>query len=147
VYDLAAVVPASALAGVVGPAAPINLDGQPAGGLGLQIEGMFRVSGEATAVGGVAVVSFGPVPQGRLWLLQRYVVSATPAVGAACSLYLDQVATPFLEDGTISGDLDVADGDPPILVPSGSVILFAWAGAATSRCYARVQYAQAYLGG
>lgn len=144
-YDLSGLsVPASALAGVSGPTG----GGVASAGVGPTIEGWFRAVASTVAVAGAGEVRFGPVPQGRMWLLQRYVVSVDPPTGglASASVYLGQAATPYLEDGTIKGDLDVADGDPPIVVPAGEIIIFQWAAAATGRCTARIQYVQAILG-
>lgn len=147
-YDLTGLsVPGSDLAGVTGPSGGADLTGAPLG-VAPMIEGWFRAVAQAAAVAGVGEVRFGPVPQGRMWLLQRYVVSVDPDTGglASCSLYLGTAATPYLEDGTVKGDLDVGDGDPPIVVPAGEVIIFQWAAAGAGRCTARIQYAQALLG-
>lgn len=137
-------VPASALAGVLGP----NPDtpGIPAGGVGLQLEGIFKQTEQAVSVGGEARVIFGPVPANRMWLVQRYVISVTGSPGSVCSIYTDEIATSTLEDGTISGDLDVGEGEPSLIVASGSVLIFHWLGAgAGNTASARLQYAVAAI--
>lgn len=139
-------VPASALAGVLGP--DPSTPGAPTGGLTVWTEGLFKQTGQAISdAGGEAVVQFGPVPANRMWLVQRWVVSVENSPGSQCSVYTDAIATPNLEDGTIAGDLDVADGDPALIVASGSVLIFHWVNAgAGNTATARIQFAVAAIG-
>lgn len=136
-------VPAELLAGVRGPTGAL----EGSAGVTITTGGLFKVVGQAvTNAQGRALVQFGPVPLASMWLLERYVVSietppGDPAPGSACSLYIGDPVTPNLEDGTISGDLDVGEGPPAIMVPAGEVLTFEWAGAGVGNtATARIQY-------
>lgn len=130
--------PLEALAGVSGPTGALE------GAASVQIStgGLFKAIGQAvTDASGVARVEFGPVPSSAMWLLQRYVVSVTGSPGSAASLYIGSPVTPNLEDGTVFGDLDVADGNPAIMVPGGEVLTFEWVNAGVGNtATARIQY-------
>jgi hypothetical protein len=137
-------IPASELAGVSGPAGTLAVGTAP---IGVQIAGLFKAVGQTVTAGGTGTVMFPPVPSGAMYLLQRYVVACENDPGSQCSLYLGEIATPFLEDGTLRGDLDVADGSPPIMVPGGEVIIFHWVNAGTGNvATAKIQYALASSG-
>lgn len=138
-------VPASELAGVlVSP----EVAGAPGGEVREALEGYVRDAADAVSANGSARVTFGPVPQGRMWLVQRYVVAVENNPGSVCSVYVGQPSTLNLEDGTAQGDLDVGTGDPPLIVPGGEVLTFEWLGAGSgNRCIAKVQYVVARLEG
>lgn len=131
-------VPTELLAGVVGPSGAL----EGSRGVTVTTGGLFKVIGQAvTGADEIAVVRFGPVPASSMWLLQRYVVSVENDPGSQCSLYIGDPVTPNLEDGTLRGDLDVADGAPPIMVPGGEVLTFQWVSAGVGNvATARIQY-------
>lgn len=137
-------VPAELLAGVSGPSGALE------GSTGARITtgGYFKAIAQAVSdAAGVAVVRFGPVPTSAMWLLERYVVSVTNSPGSQASLYIGDPVTPNLEDGTLAGDLDVADGAPAIMVPGGEVLTFQWVNAGVGNvATARIQYLLASTG-
>lgn len=133
-------VPGSALAGVVGGGFASSAEARQV------IDSYERAAAEADSAAGAALVKFGPVPQGRVWLVQRYLVAVEGAPGSVASVYIGNPATINLVDGTAQGDLDVGAGDPPLIVPGGDVLTFEWAGAGDgNRCIATVQYLVARL--
>lgn len=138
-------VPAAELAGVL--AAPSSAGG-PAGQQVVESYEPRAVASETSGATGVATVRFGPVPAGRVWLVQRYLVHVENDPGSVASVYVGSPATVNLVDGTSKGDLDVGSGDPPLIVPGGQVLTFQWAAAGVgNECLATVSYWVARLEG
>ncbi len=129
-------VPASMLPGI--------LTASPApGGRTLALEALQREARTVTSdAAGDATVEFGPADQGHLWLLESMLIRVVDAApGSAASVYIGSVSPAAIVAGTTHGDLDTADGDPPIYVPGGSSIFVVWSGAGVGNvCLASAQY-------
>lgn len=94
-----------------------------------------------TAADGTAEVVFGPVPYGEVWLIQRITVQVTNAPGSAASVFVGPPIAANFVDGTIAGDLDVADELQPVVVPGGQILTVQWASAGVGNtATATIQY-------
>ncbi len=127
--------PASAggLAGVIdSDTRPLNLDP-----VGIETATEQTVS-DAT---GEALIIFGAPQAGTMWLLQSVLVHVTGSPGSSASVYVGPPGAANLRAGTNKGDLDTADQDPPVYVPSGQPVMVQWVAAGTGNtCTATIQY-------
>jgi hypothetical protein len=88
-----------------------------------------RSAASPAAAGGVAQVQFGPVPDDRLWFLERLAVSCNSSSATTCTLYLDIIDPTHALDYTPAGNFDIADEAAPIQLPTGSTLLVVWSNA------------------
>jgi len=82
----------------------------------------------AAGAGGAASLTaqFQAVGAGRLWLVERIVVSCTSAAPTSCALYQDQADALHLLEGTSAGNFDVSDERSPLVIDSLSLLLVVW---------------------
>jgi hypothetical protein len=80
-------------------------------------------TGPADASGVVSITS-DQVPPGTFWRIERIVVSNTSTDPTTFRLYKAGI----LEDGSYSGNFDVADGGSPLRVDSALHVLGQWTG-------------------
>lgn len=98
---------------------------------------------QAADASGIAEVRFGPVPVGRVWDVERIIVHVDSANTTTALVFLGDTEIPNLLDGTPSGNLNVADCNPPIHVPDGEYFTIRWTGAVQGElCSARIQIQQ-----
>lgn len=91
---------------------------------------------------GIIQATFAPVGAGRLWLVERIVVSCTSSSVTAAAFYVDQVAPDALVEGTSAGNFDIADENSPLVVDALSSLIVRWIGAsagATGTCRVQVR--------
>ncbi|MCW2754665.1 MAG: hypothetical protein JWQ32_2076 [Marmoricola sp.] len=84
----------------------------------------------AAPASGITQLTFGPVPDNQMWLLDRITVSCNSAAVTTCTLYLDIASDPLHAlDYTPSGNYDVADEAAAIQIPTNSSLIVQWTGA------------------
>lgn len=109
-----------------------------------------RTAISKAAAGGTATATFPAVPAGRLWLVERIVVSCTSSSATSAALYVDQVDALHLVEGTSAGNFDIADENSPLVIESLSVLTVVWTGAsngAVGTCRVQVRELQRLDGG
>lgn len=87
------------------------------------------VTTPAATASGTVTGTFQPVPAGRLWLVERIVVSCTSSTPTAAAFYTDNVNAAGLVEGTSAGNFDIADENSPLAVDGGSTLIVQWTGA------------------
>ncbi len=109
---------------------------------GPRFEG-FRKEAVVTTIdaAGIADAVFGPPPADGYWLVERIVVVTTSAAATEARMYSGDVDDANLEDGTSTGNLDIADETQAIVVPGGTVFRIRWTGGTiNARAVGRIQY-------
>ena len=105
------------------------------------------------APAGIAVARF-TVPPGQQWRVERLAVKtqSVPATtvlvyvvgsGYTCQAAAEPFPDMFLADASLSGNLDIADQNSPILVPSQHELVVCWTGltaASVAKCSVSAQY-------
>lgn len=81
------------------------------------------------AAGGLAVVDFGQLDGGELWLVDHAVVSCDSTTATACRWYEGGISDMTLIDGTSTGNFDVADWPNGLQVSPSQSLVVAWSGA------------------
>lgn len=77
---------------------------------------------------GVALVTLPVLADNQRWLLTHMVCGATSTAQTQMRLYLDSVANQCLRDGSNSGNFDVADWSPGLMVPPSRSLIARWSG-------------------
>ncbi len=96
---------------------------------------------------GVADIVFGPPPSDGYWLIERIVVVTNSAAATEARMFTGDADDANLEDGTSTGNLDIADETQPIVVPGGSEFRIRWTGGTVgARAVGRIQYEARRLG-
>lgn len=82
------------------------------------------------------------VEQGYLWLVERIVIGTTSTTDTACAVYVGPQQTDiYRRDITDTGNDDVAEYGPPLLVSPGLALTLLWTGASLgAQGFASVQY-------
>lgn len=95
----------------------------------------------ATATGVMTAVT-DPIEQGFLWLVERLVIGTTSTTDTLCQVYNGPVQNDIYRgDLTFTGNDDVAEYDPPLLIPPGVPLTLVWSGASIgAQGFASVQY-------
>jgi hypothetical protein len=83
----------------------------------------------APAVGGVATIDVGQLPDGEMWLLDHMVAQCDSTAATVMRLYEDSPQPLNLLDGSNKGNFDVADWPGGLLVRSSTSLIAQWAGA------------------
>jgi len=86
------------------------------------------LTGLADANGVITVVS-DEVPPGQFWELERAVIVCDSATIPTFTLYRGGVSTINARAGTPAGNFAVAEGFPPLRIPSGFHVTGQWTGA------------------
>lgn len=90
-----------------------------------------RTHGQSSpAAGGTCSVELGPVPQDETWLVDRMIVLCDSAADTEARVYVGSVRDTAFVDGSLTGNLDVADESQPVLVDAGEPLTCVWSGAA-----------------
>ncbi len=100
-----------------------------AAGLYLADYGQRALSSQPAGATGSMVVQFPTVPDGEVWLVDRFVVSSTSTSATRARLYVDTADPSRLLDGSDAGNLDVADNSSPIQLLAGTALVIVWSGA------------------
>jgi hypothetical protein len=75
------------------------------------------------------VIEFNRVPNTETWLVDRAAISTDSTTATELRAYLDAELPLNLLDGSIAGNLDVADNNAPWRIPRGRKLLLVWTGA------------------
>jgi len=104
--------------------------GLEAAGRGVILEQFADPARQTTvAADGSARIQFDGPPIGKVWLVQRYVLSMDPGgAGSTIRVYVGTVSLGGFRDGSVKGDLNIADGGTPLFVGGGSPVIFVWEG-------------------
>lgn len=102
------------------------------------------VSPPAAAGSGTMTATFEVVGEGRLWLVDRVVVTSTSTTTTAAYLFTDQATAAQYLDGSNSGNFDVADNSSPLHIDQTRTLIVVWTGASdgavgTCRVQGRVE--------
>lgn len=98
-------------------------------------------SSAPASAAGVATVTFDPVPDGCLWLVERITVVCSSSAATKCMVYAGDPALSTFVDGTASGNFDTADEASPVLVDSNVSLTVQWTGATAGAVgTVRIQY-------
>lgn len=78
---------------------------------------------------GIADAKLGPAPGGQQWRVERVIVSSTSSSPTSAAVYADDAdPASYLDPGTRTGNLDVAEYTwPPLLLP-GELLVVRWTG-------------------
>lgn len=88
-----------------------------------------KTTQSGAAADGACTAALDQVPQGETWLVDRMVVQCTSSTETVARVYAGGVRDSAFVDGTIAGNLDVADESQPILVDSGDALVCVWSDA------------------
>lgn len=90
---------------------------------------------------GIADIVFGPPPSDAYWLVERIVVVSESSASTEARMFTGSADADNLEDGTASGNLDIADETQPIVVPGGVEFRIRWTGGTPdAQAVGRIQY-------
>lgn len=95
----------------------------------------------ATATGVMTAVA-DVVEQGFLWLVERIVIGTSSTTDTACGIYVGPTQTDiYRRDFTDTGNDDVAEYGPPLLVSPGVALTLLWTGASLgAQGFTSIQY-------
>jgi hypothetical protein len=89
-----------------------------------------RAQSPTPAAGGTCLAQLPVVPDGELWFVNRLVVLCNSTSNTIAYVYANgQLADDFVEDGTLTGNFDVADNASPLLLLTGEQLTVQWNGA------------------
>jgi hypothetical protein len=81
------------------------------------------------AAGGTCTALVPAVPADETWLVDRMTVLCTSTTDTEARVYIGSADGRNLVDGSISGNLDIADESQPVLADSGDELRCVWTGA------------------
>ena len=81
------------------------------------------------AAGGTCLAQLPAVPDNELWFVDRLRVSCDSTTETVGEVYTSTLDADGLEDGTLTGNFDVADNAAPILVKPTEQLTIVWTGA------------------
>jgi hypothetical protein len=80
------------------------------------------------AADGLATLTLPALDYNQRWQLTHALVSCTSTSSTRLRLYVDNVAVPFLRDGSDKGNFDVADWAMGLMIPPGRALIAQWTG-------------------
>jgi hypothetical protein len=81
------------------------------------------------ATGGSCTAQLPAVPDNELWFVDRLRVSCTSTASTVAKVYSSTLDDDGIEDGTLTGNFDVADNAAPILLKPTEQLTVVWTGA------------------
>lgn len=87
------------------------------------------VVGEEEGATGRCEATIEAVPPDQFWLVDRMTVTCTSSTETEARVYRGEERDANLVDGTVAGNLDIADEAQPILVEAGEELRCVWTGA------------------
>lgn len=116
-----------------------GLEPLPAGDVPPQRRTIYSGAPDGT---GTAQALLGPVPAGQQWRLERIIVSSTSSSSTKARVYADSTDPGhYLDPGTSTGNLDVAEYQYPPILLTGETLIVQWTGmSAGARGVAVVQW-------
>ncbi|NUP79746.1 MAG: hypothetical protein HOV96_19595 [Nonomuraea sp.] len=89
-----------------------------------------KTASSLPAVNGSCLAALPPVPDGELWFVDRLRVMCNSTSNTIAYVYANgSLADDFVEDGTLTGNFDVADNASPLLLLTGEPLTIQWTGA------------------
>lgn len=86
-------------------------------------------SSPTVAVNGVCVAQLAAVPDNELWFVDRLRVSCDSTAPTVALVYSGQIDDDYVEDGTLTGNFDVADYASPLALLPTEQLTVQWTGA------------------
>lgn len=81
------------------------------------------------AAGGTCQAQLPAVPDNELWFVDRLVVECDSTTSTVAKVYSSTIDSDGIEDGTLTGNFDVADNAAPILLKPTEQLTVVWTGA------------------
>lgn len=81
------------------------------------------------ATGGSCLAQLPAVPENELWFVDRLRVSCDSSTATVAQVYSSTLDVDGIEDGTLTGNFDVADNAAPIMLKPTEQLTVVWTGA------------------